>query len=154
MRSVKNRRKDRNKHDQPQQHTPSNPPRYRTWLVSGALFLVAGAGVYFALAWYLRPTLPDEIVGDWRIEGGEMNGTRVSFARDGTFKTFVIVDGKEVEVKAAVQKHNDTLHYTMVLPDTGQQVTKTQTIKSLTEREMVIEENHQQSRLVRINLPK
>jgi uncharacterized protein (TIGR03066 family) len=150
MRTVKNRRERPEKHDDKQKDSRSKL-RYRTWLVTGALFLVAGAVAYFALGWFLRSTLPDEIVGDWRIEGGEMNGTRVSFASDGTFKTLVTVDGKDVEVRATVQKHGNTLHYTMTLPDTRQRMTRTQTIKSLTGREMIVEEDREQSRLVRIN---
>jgi uncharacterized protein (TIGR03066 family) len=152
---VKNRRTGQmTGADKASRETRRRWPPIQTWLFVGALFLVSAGVAYFTVAWFLRPTLPDEIVGDWRIEGGEMNGTRVSFARDGTFTTFVLNDGKEVEVKATVRKQGDTLCYTMTLPNTGQKVTRTQTIKSLTERQMIVEENRQQSRLVRVDMPK
>jgi uncharacterized protein (TIGR03066 family) len=144
------------KHRQSLSHSTKNAPAQtprrsmRRWLAAGALFLIAGGAAYLATSWLLRTTLPDDIVGEWRIEGGEMNGSRVSYARDGTFKTLVTVEGKEVEVKATVQKDGDTLRYTIVFPDTGKVMTRTQTIKSLTASEIIVEENRQQSRLVRI----
>ena len=79
-----------------------------------------------------------------------MSGAQHSFSRDVQFTATFVVDGKEAQVDAVVQKHSDTLRYTIVAPN-GRTTTKTQTIKRLTEQEMINEENRQQSRLVRIS---
>ncbi len=122
----------------------------RKYLFGGLLFVAAVVLGYFVVTWLLRPTLPDSIVGEWRMAGGDIDGTRFSFARDGTFKAKLTVNGKEVEVQAHVEMHDDTLRYTILNPATGKNEIKIQTIKSLTDQEMVVEENRQQSRLVRI----
>src|SRR5262245_60770958 len=119
------------------------------WLFAGALVLVAAALSYFVLGWLLGPTLPAELVGEWRIVGGEMDGARLTFARDGSFTATLMVDGKPSQMEATVEKQGGKLRYTMVTPD-GRTMTKSQTIKLLTEWEMIIEENRQQSRLMRI----
>lgn len=82
-----------------------------------------------------------------------MNGARLSFTRDGRFKALLTVNGREAEVDALVEKRDDTLRYTFFSPETGKRETKVQTIKSLTDREMVVEENRQLSRLVRVGIP-
>jgi hypothetical protein len=125
---------------------------FRGWLLGGPLFLVSAVVAYFLVTALLRPTLPDSIVGDWRIEGGDLKGARFSFTRDGKFKAVLTVNGRPVEVDALVEKRDDTLRYTIVNPATGKKEIKVQTIKSLTEREMIVEENRQQSRLVRIGV--
>jgi hypothetical protein len=147
---VKNRRPRQQRGDDLSQATRRREPLVTTWLFVGILFLVAAALAYVTVAWILRPTLPDALIGDRRIEGGQMSGAQHSFSRDGQFTATFVVDGKEAQVDAVVQKHSDTLRYTIVAPN-GRTTTKTQTIKRLTEQEMINEENRQQSRLVRIS---
>jgi hypothetical protein len=115
------------------------------------LFLVPAVAAYLIARAYLRPALPDSIVGKWRIEGGDMDGARISFAPNGDFKAILDVDGRAVAVDASVAKQGDTLRYAIVNPQTGRTETKVQTITSLCERAMVVEENGQRSRLVRIS---
>jgi hypothetical protein len=117
------------------------------WLLAALLFLVPAGLTYYIVGWHLRPTLPTRVVGDWRIEGGDLHGARLSFARDGAFK-MTLNDNRQFA--AVVEMQGDTLRYTFEDPATKAKQVKVQEIKSLTDQEMVVEENRQRSRLVRV----
>ena len=102
------------------------------------------------LTTYVFAQLPDEIVGTWQVKDGEMNGTRMIFHRDGAFTSIVTIDGRDISIEARVALHDKTLRFTIVNGLTGKQETKTQTIRSLTETEMIVDEGGATSRLVRV----
>jgi uncharacterized protein (TIGR03066 family) len=122
----------------------------RRWLVLLCCLAVGGAGTYFVLNAYIFPKLPDSVVGTWQVTGGELNGTQMTFHRDGTFSSIVTIDGRDIPIEARVALHDKTLRFTIVNGFTGKQETKTQTVRSLTETEMIVEESGATSKLVRV----
>ena len=98
----------------------------------------------------IRPGVSEALVGDWRIEGGEMSGARLSIHRDGRFEAWVPVDGRNVKIEATVAQRGSSLQFNFVNPQTGASEVKTQNIKSIAERELIVEENSVSCRLVRI----
>ena len=99
------------------------------WLVLLGCLAVAGTGTYFVLTTYVLPQLPDEIVGTWQVKGGEMNGTKMTFHRDGTFTSMVTIEGRDIPIEARVALYDKTLQFTIVNGLTGKRETKTQTIR-------------------------
>lgn len=125
----------------------SSGPRWLLLLVGLA---ASGGATYFVLTTYLWPPIPDTIVGTWKVMGGEMDGTRMTFDRDGNFSSKVTIDGSEIPVEARVALRGKTLRFVVVNGLTGREETKTQTIQRLTETEMTVEESGATSKLVRV----
>ena len=114
----------------------------RHWLLVFILVSVCGAATYFVLTTYVLARLPDTIVGTWRVDSGAMKGDTMTFERDGTFTAMVKADeGGAAPVKARVEMRDDTLRYIFELPGVGRQE-RTQTIKSLTPTEMIVQGRH------------
>lgn len=118
-------------------------------LILALLFLASALGVYLAVRFLDRPTLSPDLVGEWRIVGGEMNGARLIYGADGTFQAKWTEGGRAVTMEARVEQHGDRLHYAVFDPASGRTVDKVQTILSLSPSELIIEENRRRSRLVR-----
>src|SRR5262245_18609687 len=66
--------------------------RRRLVLLAG-LFAVAVLIAFLAYRW-LRPGLPEEVVGSWRVQGGELAGAVLEFRRDGSFQALMDWPGK------------------------------------------------------------
>lgn len=125
----------------------------RVWKWALALlFISLTAGVTYAVFHFIiLSKIPPEVVGTWRVEGGEMHGTRMTFHRNGTFKSLVrLDDGRDVLVEARVELRDKTLRFVYANPATGRNDTRTQTIKSLTPTEMIVQEGGGTSKLVRV----
>jgi hypothetical protein len=122
----------------------------RRWLILFGCLALAGGGTYFVLTTYVIAKIPDEIVGTWQVKGGEMNGTKMTFHRDGTFTSMVTIEGRDIPIEARVALYDKTLQFTIVNGLTGKQETKTQTIRGLTETEMIVEESGATSKLIRV----
>jgi uncharacterized protein (TIGR03066 family) len=122
---------------------PEAPPR-RRWLPQWAATLLAvalAAGATFALfEFVLLARLPAAVVGQWRVVGGEMDGATFEFRRDGTMVGKLTVQGKEGLIEGKAEVSGKTLRTTTTNPFTGRAETGTQTIVSLTERELVTED--------------
>jgi len=134
--------------------TPANTPAPSSmsrWMVILVCLVVAGGGSYFVMTSYVIAQVPAEIVGTWQVKGGEMNGTKMTFHRDGTFTSMVTIEGRDIPIEARVAVHDKALQFTIVNGFTGKQETKTQTVRSLTETEMIVEEGGVTSKLVRVN---
>src|SRR5262245_17205177 len=119
------------------------PPRGRWWPQwAAALLAVAlAAGATFALfEFVLLARLPAEVVGEWRVVGGEMDGATFEFRRNGTMVGRLTVQGKEGLIEGTAEVSGKTLRTTTTNPLTGKAETGTQTIVTLTEREFVTED--------------
>jgi uncharacterized protein (TIGR03066 family) len=131
--------------------TKTRPPSSELrWLLLLACLVVSLAATYFVLTTYVWPPIPDSMVGTWEVKGGEMGGTRMTFHRDGTFSSMVTIEGRDIPIEAHVELHDKTLRFTIVNGLTRREETKTQTIRSLTETEMIVEESGATSTLVRV----
>jgi len=125
-------------------------PSELRWLLLLVGLAVSGAATYFVLTTYIWPPIPDTIAGTWQVKGGEMDGTRMTFQRDGTFSSMVTIDGRDIPIVARVALHDKILQFTIATGPAGREETKTQTIRSLTESEMIVEEGGATSTLVRV----
>jgi uncharacterized protein (TIGR03066 family) len=126
------------------------PSSMYRWLVLLSCLAVAGGATYFVLTTYVIAQIPAEIVGTWQVKGGEMDGTKMTFYRDGSFTSMVTIEGRDIPIEARVTVRDKTLQFSIVNGLSGKRETKTQTIRSLTETEMVVEEGGATSKLVRV----
>src|SRR5262249_19002732 len=114
------------------------------WLPKCAVVLLVialTAGAAFVVFELVLPgPIPRELVGRWRVVGGQMNGATFEFQRDGTMLGRLTINGKEglIEGKAAV--NGKTLRTTTTNPFTGGAETGAQTVVTLTEAEFVTED--------------
>jgi hypothetical protein len=117
-----------------------------------ALILLAAAGTYAGLHFYVLARVPNAMVGTWVVvdvktrgsgkTDDSLKGGRLEFHRNGTMIGKVNMDGKEGTIKASVEVEGDILRITSVNPKTGQTMTDVQTIRTLEGDRFVIE-NHQ-----------
>ena len=114
--------------------------RLPKWLVVViAIALVAGAS-YAACVFLLPGRIPPELVGQWRVVGGKLDGPTFEFSRDGTMISAFRTDGKELAMEGTAEVTDKTLRTTTTSPFTGKAETGTQTIVTLTETEFVTED--------------
>jgi hypothetical protein len=123
---------------------PGTPPAQapRRWLPGWAvpvLCVAVGAAVTIAVfEFWILSRLPTALLGKWVVVEGEMEGATLEFFRDGTGK--LTNRGNVGTVKAKVSEDGKTLWTTVADPVTGKEVTHTQTIVSLTETELELED--------------
>src|SRR5262245_22149569 len=103
-------RKERAAANQQHREGPTQPPggdspapgRGR-WLWTAGLVLLtiaAAAGFSAVLFEFILPgRLPPEVVGRWRVVGGEMDGTVMEFQRNGAMVGKRVVEGKEGRIE-------------------------------------------------------
>jgi uncharacterized protein (TIGR03066 family) len=119
------------------------PPRGR-WLPQWAAALLAvalAAGGTFALCEFaLLARLPAEVVGEWRVVGGELDGATFEFRRDGTMVGRFLMQGQEGLIEGKAEGSGKALRTTTTNPFTRKAETGTQTIVTLTETEFVTED--------------
>jgi uncharacterized protein (TIGR03066 family) len=103
--------------------------------------LVLAAVVAFAvLRFVILSRVPQALLGKWLVVGGEMDGATLEFFRDGTMIGKVNMDGKEGTIKGKVEVDGDTLRITSTNPFTRRPETDVQTIRTLTEDRLVLED--------------
>jgi uncharacterized protein (TIGR03066 family) len=88
--------------------------------------------------------LPDKLVGKWVVKGGKMDGATFDFHSNGTMVGRVNVDGKEGMIKARVRVEGNKLFSVTRNPNTGKDETSTLTIKTLSARELILEDERGQ----------
>jgi uncharacterized protein (TIGR03066 family) len=124
----------------------------RRYMLLAGLFAAALLVGFLAYRW-LRPGLPEEVVGTWRVQGGEQAGAVLEFRRDGSFQALMDWPGKREKgvVEARVEVEGETIRFLSVNPITQREEAKMQTIKQLTETEMVLEDQRgARSKLIRV----
>jgi uncharacterized protein (TIGR03066 family) len=102
--------------------------------------LVAGAS-YAAFAFLLPGRIPPELVGQWRVVGGQMDGAVFEFHRGGAMIVTMHRDGKEWRMDGTAEVDGTTLRTASVNPITDRKETGEQTIVILTETELVTEDS-------------
>ena len=107
-----------------------------------ALCLVlAGATTWAVLEFVVWNKLPGELVGKWVVRGGEQDGATFDFYRNGTMLGRINMGGNEGIIKARVGVEGDTLFITTQNPRTKNDETKKQIIKTLTAKELVLQDD-------------
>jgi uncharacterized protein (TIGR03066 family) len=106
------------------------------------LLLVAiVAGTSFAVFQFLLPgRIPPQLVGQWRVVGGPMDGTFFEFQSNGTMIGRRTLGDKEGLIEGTAKAAGKTLRTTTTNPFTRKAETGTQTIVTLTENEFVTED--------------
>jgi uncharacterized protein (TIGR03066 family) len=87
----------------------------------------------------------EKIVGTWELVKSDDKdapppGTLAEFTRDGKLIITVIVEDKKIPVKGTYSVQGDTLKSAMPGQD-GKEVTDTDTIKKLTDKELVLKDS-------------
>jgi uncharacterized protein (TIGR03066 family) len=117
----------------------------RRWLPPWAVALLCVAisgGVTFAVFEYLiLSKVPRPMLGKWVVTQGDMVGATLEFYRDGTMIGRLNREGKEGVIKARVRADDTTLWSTTTNPMTHREETATQAIISLTDSELVLEDD-------------
>ncbi len=88
--------------------------------------------------------LPSEVVGTWEIADGQHGGDTFEFYRNGMMVGTVYPNGKEGKINARVKMEGKTLVFTSTQPQTGLVTIQVQTIRTLTSRQMVLEDEQGQ----------
>ena len=132
----------------PQMRTP--PPAVAGRSVVGhrllLVLLAAGmaAGTWAFLEYVVWNKLPAELVGKWVVVGGEQDGATFDFHRNGTLVGRINVHGKEGIINAGVRVEGKSLHATTTNPNTKMAETRTQTIVTLTDAALVLQDDRGQ----------
>jgi uncharacterized protein (TIGR03066 family) len=114
--------------------------RHRWAVLLGVFALVAG-GNWFLLEYVVWNRLPPVLVGKWVVVGGEQDGATFDFYRSGAMVGKINVGGREGIVNARVRLEGDKLYSTTRNPHTGADETRVQTIRTLTDRLFVLEDD-------------
>jgi uncharacterized protein (TIGR03066 family) len=88
--------------------------------------------------------VPDKLVGKWVVKGGEQDGATFDFHSDGTMIGRINVGGKEGIIKARVRVEVNKLFSVTGNPNTGKDDTRTLIIKSLTARQVILQDERRQ----------
>jgi uncharacterized protein (TIGR03066 family) len=112
-------------------------PRWTIILLTVAL--VAGAS-FAAFELLLPGRIPPELVGQWRVVGGELSGMTLEFKRNGSMTGKALVNGQENVIEGEAEVTGNTLRTTTTNPFTAKSETGTQTIVSLTETELITQD--------------
>ncbi len=110
------------------------------WALLALCLVAACAGTWALMEYVVWSRVPSALVGKWVVVGGEQDGATFDFFRNGTMIGHVNVNGNEHIIKADVSLEEDTLFITTTHPRTGQVDTKTQTIKTLNAKELVLQD--------------
>jgi uncharacterized protein (TIGR03066 family) len=123
-------------------------PRWAVILLTVAIV----AGVSFATFELLLPgRIPPQLVGQWRVVGGPMDGTIFEFQSNGTMIGRKSLGDKEGLIEGTAEATGETLRTTTTNPFTRKAETGTQTIVTLTENEFVTDD-HRGTRVTMIRV--
>jgi hypothetical protein len=112
------------------------------WVLLAALCVLVAAGTTWALLEFvIWARVPGALVGKWVVEGGEQDGATFDFFRGGTMLGHINLQGREGIIEARVRVQDGTLLSTTQNPNTGRDETRAQKIRSLTARELVLEDD-------------
>jgi uncharacterized protein (TIGR03066 family) len=116
------------------------PSSKKHWALLALCLVFACAGTWAIMEHLVWNRLPSSLVGKWVVQGGEQDGATFDFYPNGVMIGRVNLGGKEGIVNAQVAVEEDTLFITTKNPRTGQADTKTQTIKTLNAKELVLDD--------------
>jgi uncharacterized protein (TIGR03066 family) len=130
---------------QPQAASPAPVPlcaqaSKKHWALLALCLVVACGGTWAIMEYYVWNRLPSALVGKWVIVGGDQDGATFDFYPNGTMIGNVNVNGNEHRIDAQVAVEENSLFITTKHPKTGQVDTRTQTIKTLNAKELVLQD--------------
>jgi uncharacterized protein (TIGR03066 family) len=105
---------------------------------------VVAGGTWAASEYWLWSPIPSQLVGKWVVEGGEQDGATFDFFRNGDMVGNINLSGRAGIIKARVRVQDNLLFSTTRNPNTDQDETRTQKIITLTERDLILEDDRGQ----------
>ncbi len=84
-------------------------------------------------------TLPAALLGKWVIEGGPQDGARFDFSRDGTLEAHLNINGQGRLLNGKVTVEDKKLLITTRNKETGQDLTRSASIREMTDITFVLE---------------
>jgi uncharacterized protein (TIGR03066 family) len=108
--------------------------------------LVAGVSAWFGYDLVFAARVPAELVGKWVITEGPQEGATFDFYRNGTMIGKVNAGGNEAIVNARIHVEDNKIYSTTQNPNTGQDETMVLVIRTLTAKNLVVED--QQGKLL------
>jgi uncharacterized protein (TIGR03066 family) len=126
---------------QPQPATSGASP-WR-WAIPVLCLVVAAASTWAAFEFVILTKLPRELLGKWVVVGGDQDGATFDFYRNGTMRGRINVRGREGLIDARVKVEDKVLYSTTTNPS-GIEETRTQTIVTLTEKDLVLQDDRGQ----------
>src|SRR5262249_4086439 len=108
---------------------PASPPALwrHKWVLGLALVALAFGTTFSVFEFVLPGRIPPELVGEWRVVGGQMDGATFEFRRDGTMIGRLTADGKEGLIEGTAEVVGTKLRTTTTNPFTRKAETGTQT---------------------------
>ena len=129
------------KHHTPQSQPPAVQAGLKRWHLI-VLGLLVATGTWAFLEFVVWNKLPAELVGKWVVTDGPQEGATFDFYRSGKMVGHVNNAGKLAIVHATVTVQDNKIYSTSRHPQTGQQSTVVQTIRTLTNNELVVEDQN------------
>jgi uncharacterized protein (TIGR03066 family) len=114
------------------------------WLLLGLAALLAFAGTWWVCERFVWARVPSELVGKWVVTEGPQEGATFDFYRGGTMVGTVNAGGKEATIDARVRVEGKMIYSTTTNPHTGRDETRVLTIRTLTARQLVVEDQQGQ----------
>jgi uncharacterized protein (TIGR03066 family) len=117
-------------------------PRRKGFLILGVVLAGAGAfgGTWAFCEFVLWNRVPSELVGKWVVTEGPQEGATFDFYRNGNLRARLNAGGREAIMEARVRVEDKKIYSTTTNPNTGQDDTKVLMIRTLTARELVVED--------------
>lgn len=123
---------------------PARPVSRRKWLLLTLVALLAGVGAWAVFERVVWARVPSELVGKWVVTEGLQEGATFDFYGNGTLVGKVNAGGKEAIVNARVRVEEKKIYSTTRNPNTDQDDTTVLIIRTLTARELVVEDKQGQ----------
>jgi len=118
----------------------SGDTRLRNWGIGLLVVLLGAAGTFALFEFVILSKIPPELVGRWRVVGGQMEGAIFDFHRNGAMTVSMHRDGKEWRMDGTAEVSGKTIRTTTEHPITKEEQTGRQTIITLTETEFVTQD--------------
>jgi uncharacterized protein (TIGR03066 family) len=126
------------------------PRRLRLGLILLSCLVGSGVASYLVFV-YVLSSIPHELVGTWVVTDGALRGATLEFRRDGTASATMYKQGKKAVTNSSVKVERPKMYLTTRDDQTGKEETVTQTIVELTEEELVIRDEDQNTyRMMRV----
>jgi uncharacterized protein (TIGR03066 family) len=139
--TTKSKNRWKKNHTQPNQAAAlARPTSWKRLAGLGLCLLLAAGGTWAIMEYVVWDKLPPELVGKWVVTGGEQEGATFDFYRNGTMVARVNNRGNLDLVNAQVAVEGDTLFITTRHPVNHSEMTKKQTIKTLTGQQLVLQD--------------
>jgi uncharacterized protein (TIGR03066 family) len=112
----------------------------RRWLLIVAFF-AAAIGTWAAFEFVVWNHVPTALVGKWVVTSGPQEGATFEFFRGGRLIAHVNQAGNLAVVDARIRVQGETIYSKTQHPVTGESTTTVQTIRSLTQTDLTVEDS-------------